>query len=216
MKGRYVAVTCDLVKSREIPNRRKVQEKLLVVLNSINKEFKDFVIVKFSMTIGDEFQGLLSGIEKSYDICRTIEKEVYPLKVVFGVGIGHVSTNIARRTSEMDGICFVRSRYALEKAKKDNQSIVFFSGNQSWMMDSTLNTIIMLIDTIKQSWKDIHYRRVWGYEELKTLEAVARREKVSFQMIDKSLKTARYEQILTAENNLRKILAAKSLSTSQG
>ncbi|MDI6757193.1 MAG: SatD family protein, partial [Endomicrobiia bacterium] len=192
----------------------KTQEKLLVALESINKRFKDFVAVKFSVTLGDEFQGLLSGIEKSYDICRAIEKDLYPVKISFGVGVGNVSTNVARRTSQMDGKCFVRSRGALEKAKEEGQSIVFLSGGYSCLPDLPLNTIVMLVDTIKQSWKDIHYRRVWRYEELKTLEAVARREKVSFQMIDKSLKAARHERILTAEINLRRILAAKTRSTS--
>ncbi|MCS7228053.1 MAG: SatD family protein, partial [Endomicrobia bacterium] len=78
MKKNYAAITGDLVQSRSFTHRDKIQSKLVSVLEKVNKQFRDFVMVKFTIILGDEFQGLVSSIEKSYDIVKMIQKELYP------------------------------------------------------------------------------------------------------------------------------------------
>ncbi len=182
MKKNYVAVTGDLIKSREIPNRSEIQVKLHNILNKINLCFRKEIAVKFSVTLGDEFQGLLNSLEKSFDIINEIQRLMYPVKISFGVGYGYISTKISKRTVDMDGECFMKSREALQQAKKSGEEIVY---NTSPDADLTINTIISLISAIKSDWKDIHYRRTWLYEKLGTLKKVAKSEKVSKQMISK-------------------------------
>lgn len=205
MKKLYTTITGDLVKSREIPNRSRVQIKLANVLDKINKQFRDFIVVKFSITLGDEFQGLLKSPEKSYDIIKEIQKLLYPVKISFGISVGSISTKIMKKTTEMDGECFTHSRAALQKAKEENQSTVYITGNSE--KDLTINTIIMLIDTIKNNWKERHYRRVWLYEKLGTHKKVANKEKISRQMITKILQIIKYKEIKSAEESLRKLLS---------
>jgi len=218
MAKKYVALTGDLVNSRDISRRRVAQNKLIKTAEAINKNFKESIAVKFSITIGDEFQGLISvggdggGLDKSYDVCRFAARMLYPFKIAFGVGYGGISTDIRVKTAEMDGECFSRSREALIDAKKNGRSIVYLTGNKT--LDISVNTIIMLCDVIKNNWRDLHYRRIWKYEDMGTLEAVARSERVSFQMVDKSLKAARYGYIAAAEKNLKMLLG--SISTLQG
>jgi len=157
VKKKYTVITGDLVKSREISERYKVQIKLQKVLNAVNKKFRDDIVVNFSITLGDEFQGLLYTPEKSFDIIKEIQREIYPVRISFGVGSGTISTKIAKKTTEMDGECFRKSREALLEAKKLKQEIIYNTGTD---IDLSVNTILRLIYSIKSDWKKIHYHRI--------------------------------------------------------
>jgi len=202
--NKYTVITGDIVKSRDIIDRRNIQKKLKSMLQKINKKYEKIISVKFSITLGDEFQGLIKELVKSYELIKDIEKEMYPLNIRFGVGYGEVSTPFSRKIGEMDGECFVNSREALELSRKMNQSIVYKTGFEE--KDLAINTILMLISAIKESWKDIHYRRAWLYEELKTYEKVAQKEKVSIQTISKMFKNIKYDKVRKAEENLVELL----------
>lgn len=202
----YTVIIGDIIKSRELNERGEVQEKLKKTLKVINESFKDFIMVNFSIVLGDEFQGLLKNPEKSYEIIKKIQKEMYPVKFRFGIGIGGISTPIYEQIGEMDGECFVRAREAIERAKRSNQSIIYLTPCES--LNSCLNTILMLIDTLKSFWKDKHYRRVFLYEELKSYERVAKIEKISKQMIYKTFKKIKYEKIKAAEEKLNELLSS--------
>lgn len=205
----YCAITGDLVRSREIQQRNEVQMKLAKTLDEVNKQFRNIIKVKFSITLGDEFQGLIKSLEESYDIIEYIMRLIYPVRISFGVGEGAIYTSIEETTSKMDGQCFFRSREALEKAKKRNQSLIYITGDEK--RNVAVNTILMLMDTVRQNWKDLHWRRVWKFEELGTYKAVAKVEKVSFQKIFKSLKVAKYKKIKLAEENLILLLHSSPL-----
>lgn len=205
MSKLYTVITGDLVKSREICDRNKVQKKLLTIINKVNIEFHKYIVVKFSLTLGDEFQGLINSVEKSYTIVKEIQKSIYPIKISFGIGVGSISTKIMKRTTEMDGECFVRSRYALQLAKETGQSIVYATGLDR--DDIAINTIIMLMDTIRNKWKELHYRRIWLYEKLGTLEKVAQKENITKQMVSKNFACIGYETIRNAEETIINLLS---------
>lgn len=204
MKKVYVAITGDIVESRFLRQRDEVQEKLRKILENINKKFKECIVVKFCFTLGDEFQGLVNSLEKSYAIVSEIQKLIFPVRIYFGVGMGNISTKIYSRTSEMDGECFFRSRAALNEAKKINQSVVY---NTQTEFDLAINTIIKLIDVIKKDWKSIHYKRIHLYQQFGTIEKVARIEKVTKQSISKMFKDIKFNEVRSAEENIKKMLS---------
>lgn len=194
---KLVVITGDLVKSREIKERLKIQLKIKSTLEKVNRRFEKVILVKFSITIGDEFQGLMTSLKQSHSIIKEISRYLYPISVCFGVGEGGISTKISKRTTEMDGECFLLSRRALIEAKKRRQTLIYQTNNNS--RDVFINTIIMLQDAIKQNWKDLHYRRVWEYEKYGTTEKVAKKEGVSSRAISKALRVAKYNEIKRAE-----------------
>ena len=55
----YIAIIGDIKGSKKLDNRNEVQKKLTSVLDDINKKYKDDIYSKFTITLGDEFQGLL-------------------------------------------------------------------------------------------------------------------------------------------------------------
>ncbi|MDI6840202.1 MAG: SatD family protein [bacterium] len=205
----YAVITDDIVRSSKLSNRAAVQSEIKSILHKINKRFANDIIVEFSFSGGDEFQGLVKLDSKVFTIIKEFQKQLYPVKTYFGVGFGKVTTDIAKTTVEMDGNCFHLSRDALEQAKKSSQEIVFFTGNKE--SDVVLNTVFLLISAIKSSWKDIHYRRIWEYEELGTLERVAKKEERSAREISKTLQDAKYNAIKRAEEFVHNYLSNSTL-----
>jgi len=57
----YFAIIGDIVESKKILNRNEAQEKLNHILKDINIEYERNIAAKFIITLGDEFQGLLSN-----------------------------------------------------------------------------------------------------------------------------------------------------------
>ena len=201
----YIVVTGDLISSKKVDNRAVLQEKVQGAMSKVNKEFRPYLIVPFNFTTGDEFQGLITEIKTSFDLAIKWKEALFPWRTRFGIGAGILSTPIAKTTSSMDGECFHRARKAIEVAKEEKKFLVYNTGN--FILDTSVNMIILLMEVIQKDWKEIHYRRYWLYKKLGTLEKVAAKEGVSKQAIIKSLRVAKYEAILEAEESVEKLLA---------
>ena len=93
----YVAIIGDIVNSRKIINRTEIQEKLNRVLEDINLDYKASIAAKFIITLGDEFQGLLSNPCDLFNIIDRIKFTMHPVKIRFGIGIGEINTEINKR-----------------------------------------------------------------------------------------------------------------------
>ena len=203
---KFVAITGDIAGSRRASDRQNLQDRLNLTLQKINTDFKAELAVPFNITIGDEFQGLLTSLSKSLDCILEMEKGLYPFKARFGVGTGSISTAIAQTTAQMDGECFYLSRKAIEEAKKQKRAVIFKTQDEK--LDQVVNTILMLMDAIKSDWKDIHYRRFWLYEELGSIEKVAQKEGVNVRAVWESLKRSKYEAIIEAQKMIRVFIAS--------
>ena len=55
----YFAIIGDIIASKTISNRSEVQNHLKRILDQVNEEYKSNIASRFSITLGDEFQGLL-------------------------------------------------------------------------------------------------------------------------------------------------------------
>lgn len=56
----------------------------------MNDKYKEYIASRFTVALGDEFQGLLYG-KYSYlscEIIKFISQNMKPVKLVYGVGIG--------------------------------------------------------------------------------------------------------------------------------
>ena len=90
----YYAIIGDIKRSKKIENRCEIQEKLKKILDNVNSIYNNDISAKFLITLGDEFQGLLEITAPILEIIKYIQREIYPIKLRFGVGIGNVSTLI--------------------------------------------------------------------------------------------------------------------------
>jgi len=116
MAQTYLAIIGDVVGSKEVEDRRNLQQRLRVVVDRANRLFTKTIAAGFVLTIGDEFQGLLSGVDGIDKLLADIRASVYPIELRFGLGIGGIETPLEMVALGMDGPCFHRARLAIERA----------------------------------------------------------------------------------------------------
>ena len=117
----YFAVIGDLVASRSIPARENFQKQFAQVLATVNDSFRAAIASQFTVTVGDEFQGLLGEASQICRIMDTVITRLYPVKVRFGIGIGSMSTEIdPAKSLGADGPAFWAARKAIEYIHENN------------------------------------------------------------------------------------------------
>ena len=95
----YFAIIGDIIASKTISNRSEVQNHLKRILDQVNEEYKSNIASRFSITLGDEFQGLLHSAAHLFELLDTIQFQLYPTKIRFGIGVGDMNTEIIQETS---------------------------------------------------------------------------------------------------------------------
>ena len=115
----FVAVIGDIKDSRLLENRKEVQLRLREVLERLNENYKEEIVSRFLITLGDEFQGLLCSGKAVLDMINEIRMEMYPVRLRFGIGFGQITTDIKTEMAlGADGPGYYRAREAVELLKE--------------------------------------------------------------------------------------------------
>ncbi|MBN2356409.1 hypothetical protein JXO59_09865 [candidate division KSB1 bacterium] len=200
----YIAVIGDLVKSRRLRDRQGVQLKLTEALHEINRsQYKKTIRSQFVVTLGDEFQGLVSG-EFPLQTFLDQYESFFPkgVETRFGIGLGELSTELKKQAIGMDGACFHHARNALASAKKEHHTIVF-SGFET---DTALNALIRLILEIKGHWTNRQKEVLALYRPLQDQAGVARALNISRQAVHSIFKASRYESYQLGWDGITQLL----------
>ncbi len=197
----YIAIIADIKGSKSIKNRDLVQEKLKETLVQVNKKYAMDIASKFTITLGDEFQGLLLNGSNTMRILSDIEQNMYPVQLRFGLGIGQITTNINPEMAiGADGPSYYRARAAMQYLKEnENKRQVAVSDtrfeveceNQGTI--TLINSILSLLTIIKTSWSDRQREVIW--DMLKTQDSqvnVAKRFRIQQPTVQKILASGRY------------------------
>lgn len=202
----YCVVTADVNRSRSIRKREILQQKIIGTIDEVNRQFASFIAVPFSITLGDEWQGLLQSPAKSYEIVAAFRENLTDVSISFGVGVGEISTSLQDRTSSMDGQAFHRSRIALNLAKKKKREVMFSTGDER--LDGLLNAVCALLQTIHQRWTDRQREKILLYKKHQNETKVAQVLGVTQGDIHQALKAGAGKIYIECENELNAFLAS--------
>ena len=120
----YVAVIGDIRNSKGLHDRGEVQQRLGAVLDEINEKYSSDIAAKFLITLGDEFQGLLSDISHLLEIIRMIQRHLYPVDVRFGIGIGEITTAINKEAAiGADGPAYYAARNMIDELRVQEKKL---------------------------------------------------------------------------------------------
>jgi hypothetical protein len=109
-----------MIDSRQLENRNEIQERLKQTLREVNADYADAIASDFTVTLGDEFQGVLLDPAPLFEITARSEMRMYPVKIRFGIGFGTLGTEIARASAiGADGPAYYSARRAVEEIKKE-------------------------------------------------------------------------------------------------
>ncbi|MCD8027116.1 MAG: SatD family protein [Erysipelotrichaceae bacterium] len=215
---KYIAIIGDIINSKEISNRNEVQIQLKETLNEINKKYSSNIASQFMITLGDEFQGLLTKQDEIFDIINFIELNMYPTKIRFGIGVGPIDTDINQTNSiEIIGPAYYKARNninILNNIKNKNEKIltnvIIDSGGDYTNEDHLINTILSLIYISKSKWNDNAIKTIKLYIKNNHNQlATAQQLNVQQPAVSKTLKRCNYYTIENSYNEIRYILKGR-------
>ena len=211
----YIAVIGDIKDSKRMKDRNQVQEKLQAKLYEINEKYATEIASKFMITLGDEFQGLLSCGANTLQIITEIEQSMYPVKLRFGVGIGEITTKINPDMAiGADGPGYYKARAAIEYLKENEKrkqtimsDIRFEVDGENQGITTMINTMLSLLTVIKSSWSDRQREVIWDMLQTQDSQVnVAKRFKIQQPTVQKILASGKYYAYKEALDTIGKAL----------
>jgi hypothetical protein len=155
----YIAIIADIKNSKRVNNRNDLQNKLKNVIEGINSKYKNDLASLFTITLGDEFQGLLKNGKPLVYIIDQFEREMYPIKIRFGVGIGEITTDIDYKMSlGADGPAYYNARSMIEEIKfsekkhKELKINTKLSVQENPEASEFFNSFFSLLTIAKEKW----------------------------------------------------------------
>lgn len=179
-----IAVIADIIASKKIENRAPLQEILNEILKTVNTNFNDQIESYLTITLGDEFQGIIKDFKTTFLIIdlidtqlKTLTKSILKEEITlrWGIGVGKLVTPIKDKTISIgsDGPVYWNARNAIEKVHSQNDH-----GNTTEKLvsetleDDFFNSIIRIQNVIKNQWTTTQQDTVsillkeFGYEEV--------------------------------------------------
>lgn len=97
-------------------------------MEEINTKHADAILSRFLVTIGDEFQGLLTKCGTIPDLIWDLEDDLADVEVRVGIGCGVLETELQESAIGMDGPVWHAARNAILRAKDANALGGVFEG----------------------------------------------------------------------------------------
>lgn len=112
-----IALIADMVKSRDVPRAQRpyVQDRFRKFIAHLNATYSRTILSRFVITLGDEFQGLLSSGAPIPDLLWDID-QFSDRQLRAGVGFGLLHTPIQKEAINIDGPALYLARTAIEDA----------------------------------------------------------------------------------------------------
>ena len=214
----YIAIIGDIIQSKQETKRANIQLKLEKTLKKINLEFSSDISANFGITLGDEFQGLLHNPRNVLAMLETIEMDLAPVKIRFGIGIGTITTTTIERYYPLgaDGPAYHNARNMIdqlkdiEKKKKKEQYSYLLKSNRN-DFDILINALFSQLHLQKSSWTARQTEIIQVYHKVPNQTEVANTLGITQSTVQKGLAAAGYYYY---ENSLNAI--QESLNTIVG
>ena len=152
----YLALIADVIDSKMVQERFDLQKQLEETLQTMNELFGEFLASNFTLTLGDEFQGLLKVDAPVFQMIDTLRSELTPTQLRFGIGLGEIVTDIDPLQSiGADGPAYWNARAAInlvhQKNDYGNTQIYFSCGKEK--QDFIVNALIASGEAIRSGWR---------------------------------------------------------------
>lgn len=153
----YLALIADVIDSKIVQERFDLQKQVEKTLQKMNELFGDYMVSRFTLTLGDEFQALLKVDAPIFQIIDSLRSELTPTQLRFGIGLGEIVTAIDPLQSVgADGPAYWNARAAInfvhQKNDYGNTQIYFSSGKEN--QDYFVNALIASGEAIRSGWRE--------------------------------------------------------------
>lgn len=198
-------ITMDVISSRELFAEGYLKREFYRSADRASEAMADSLITRFSISRGDEIQGVIERPADIPVIVRNLRYFFAPALLRIGVGVGEIDRLVASDNSwDMDGQAFHRAREALDALgdiKMPSTRVV--TGHTD--IDSTANVIYTLADAVESRWTVPQWQAVYAYERYGTYRAAGEMLGVAGQNVAKRCKAARRSAVMEGEEYLTRL-----------
>ncbi len=140
-----IALIADMVKSREVTRSQRpgVQQRFKELVVFLNKKYNQYILSKFVITLGDEFQGLLRSATPIPDLLWDLDCRFSDRRLRVGLGFGLLDTPLQKEAVNIDGPALHFARAAIEIAAEERSYGGVFLGFVD--MDPVMNGIARIL-----------------------------------------------------------------------
>lgn len=204
----YCALIGDLIHSRDIPARRReeVQQRLRLLLDEMNTQFSDYLASPFLVTLGDEFQGLLTAAEPALEIIEYIGRGLaeYRVLVRYGLGLGEISTGPVNRAQALgdDGPAYHYAREGVELLRREGWRGFPVAIRTRRDDEPLLHALCRLLNGLTEDWSAAQRQYAMDMDLLGEQLLVAEKNHVQQSSVSRALKRGRYRDYREARKTL--------------
>jgi hypothetical protein len=207
MASAYI-IMADVKKSRDKDSKRLLAD-FKSIIEKINKKFREYLLSPLTITLGDEFQGVVSDMNSCVKIIINIEEEIVmqnaDFQLRYVVKYGNIETSINKKIAyEMLGEGLTMARKKLEEFKKNRNLRVAIDIRNS-ENSILLENLFYLYTTIKDSWKQSDYYLIAEFIKLVKYDLVAKKLFKEPSLVWKREKTLMIKQYFAIKKSIIKI-----------
>lgn len=154
-KDKYYILMGDVVRSSDYESE-KLGKTLKKLVHSANKDLRKKTLSPYTVTLGDEFQGVTKSLESGIETLFYFEEErlakELDFKLHYVLHFGKIDTEINRETSYgMLGEGLTEARKKLTAKKRDRRRFNFSLEQKD--QSEQLNRLFEVLDSITEKWK---------------------------------------------------------------
>jgi hypothetical protein len=208
----YIILMADIVDSRN-KNQNELMVNFKKVTNEVNSSNKSILLSPMTITLGDEFQGIVNSLESAIQLIFFIEEKIIQERTGFKLRYvlfeGAIDTPINKKVAYgMLGDGLTRARETLSDIKNTNHRYYFNLRNQE-ASDALINSMF-IYQNIIDDWKvNKDYNLIAKFIELKDYKQVADELGKTRSQIWKRQKSLRIDEYIAIKSVINYIAANK-------
>jgi hypothetical protein len=208
----YPILMADVIDSRNV-NSTNLMLEFKNVVKYINTKWSKEILSPLTITLGDEFQGIVNSTENIFKIIFDIEeiiiKESLNLKLRYVVNLGKIETKINNKIAyEMlgEGLTLAREKLIELKSNKNRFKIIT---KQNIIAQDIINDLFKIYENYVDGWKGNELYIVNEFLQGKDYKEIAKKLNVNISSSWRRQKSLNIEEYFTCKKliiNLNSIL----------
>lgn len=204
----YPILMADMLNSRKRDSALFISEFKQLV-NVINRRWKKSILSPLTITLGDEFQGVLNTSENAIKIIFDIEEEIiknnYDIKLRYVLNDGVIDTEINHKIAHAmlgKGLTDARESLSILKSTKHRFKIITNIKNQHL---DIINDLFIIYENYVDNWKPNEYFIVKEFILNKSYQEVAELLDMNVSSAWRRQRTLNIEEYNICKNTILKL-----------
>ena len=216
-KNTSVIIMGDIVKSRQAAELKKLHQIFNGVVDDVNRGFRRCINSPLTITLGDEFQGIVSSLLMGIKIATKVRMDLLSKGVEsrLVVGLAQIQTQVNKSKAwNMMGPGLSEARQVLND-KEDFNCYRFSLPSLNKEVPLLLNGLGRALTNVENHWTPTQMKYVTrAIDSEKTMANLAKDLKISKNTLFKVLRSGEFQLYIQQRNTIEEVL--KLLDQEQG